>query len=172
METKLVEKFNISFDEELREIIKIIDVSSQKDEIRQFAVSLLGDFKATSFDFPEAQKIFNWVRDNVRFVEDVAGSEYLQYPEITITNKFGDCDDMVILLATLYRSIGYNVALVFVALTGAQSYNHIYLCVKTNVGYAFADATHKEGGYLGWELPPENWYARKIVCLGTKGDFE
>jgi len=54
-----------------------------------------------------------WVRDNINYVCDPYGSEYIQIPDETLTNMGGDCDDQAVLLASLLMNVGFRCALVF-----------------------------------------------------------
>jgi len=49
-----------------------------------------------------------FVRDNIRYVNDIRGVETLQAPERTLELRAGDCDDKSILLASLLEALGYK----------------------------------------------------------------
>ncbi|MDI6903635.1 MAG: hypothetical protein QMC77_07870 [Methanocellales archaeon] len=50
--------------------------------------------------------LFDYVLDNVEYVSDPRGLEYMAKPSETIISGAGDCDDQAILLAALTESIG------------------------------------------------------------------
>lgn len=50
--------------------------------------------------------LHEWVRDHITFVGDVAGTETVQAPRVTLRLGIGDCDDLSTLLAALLLSIG------------------------------------------------------------------
>lgn len=74
----------------------------------------------------QARAIFDWVRDNVRFVRDAVGHETVQAPRWTIQYRFGDCDDMSLLLAALLGSVGIPARFVTVSLASPDSFDHVY----------------------------------------------
>lgn len=49
-----------------------------------------------------------FVRDRIRYVNDIRGVETLQQPERTLELRAGDCDDKSILLASLLEALGYK----------------------------------------------------------------
>lgn len=62
----------------------------------------------------QAQALWQYVRDSVLYLEDPYSDDHFQSPEVTMRRGAGDCDDQVILLGALLRSIGIGVCLVFV----------------------------------------------------------
>ncbi len=51
-----------------------------------------------------------WVANNIAYVKDPHGLEYVAEPRETLKVKAGDCDDYAVLLASLYRSVGLRTA--------------------------------------------------------------
>jgi hypothetical protein len=51
----------------------------------------------------QAAVLLKWVHDNVRYMNEPG--ERLQSPEYTMRMGYGDCDDLSILLASLYQSV-------------------------------------------------------------------
>lgn len=85
----------------------------------------------------EAQALWSFVRHGIRYVEDPAGDDHFQAPEVTLRRLAGDCDDQVILLGSLFRSLGFRVRVVFVFRTPPKNYEadfpeHVYLEVNVN----------------------------------------
>ena len=66
----------------------------------------------------EVTEIFNYVRDNIKYVKDPRFTElnfdYIQSPSQTIERAAGDCDDHAVLLASLLEAVGYSTKLCFV----------------------------------------------------------
>lgn len=60
-----------------------------------------------------------WVRDNIVYVYDPADAELLQTPPQTLSIGTGDCDDKVMLLLAMLRSINFEVELLAVGGCGA-----------------------------------------------------
>jgi hypothetical protein len=119
------------------------------------------DYKA------QAQAILKWVQHNIYYVNEP--SERLQDPAYTLKVGYGDCDDMAILLATLYESIRLEWRYVLSGKVGKKNtrwiegtplpkggvWSHIYLLV----GYPpfqphkwqFAEPTLRHVD-LGWDI--------------------
>lgn len=114
----------------------------------------------------EAKSLFEWVRDNIRWVRDTKGIETLQYPHRTVAFKAGDCDDLTILNGALATSIGIPCMMRAIAANpkNKNSYSHVYLMVDPmgNDKWVACDATVKTAGY-GWESPVQ--YKRMDVPI-------
>ncbi|MBP7700358.1 MAG: hypothetical protein KA091_02355 [Methanoregulaceae archaeon] len=80
--------------------------------VRYRAVSIARDHPGVS-EWEQAKLLCEWVRDNINYVCDPYGSEYIQIPDETLTNMGGDCDDQAVLLASLLMNVGFRCALVF-----------------------------------------------------------
>jgi len=80
--------------------------------VRYRAVSIARDHPGAS-EWEQAKLLCEWVRDNINYVSDPFGSEYIQIPDETLTNMGGDCDDQAVLLAALLMNVGFRCALVF-----------------------------------------------------------
>jgi len=81
--------------------------------------------------------IREWVQSHIGYAYDtsVYGSgDYWQLPRETLQLRTGDCEDYAILLASLYRAVGYDADRVFVII-GKNENNeaHGYLRVKLDV---------------------------------------
>ena len=91
-------------------------------------------------DTIEILRIFDTVRGSIRYVQDPVDLEFVKSPSFMAKwlhenpGKMlaGDCDDHVVLLASLLTSAGYKTKLVIVRTPGGcpdGDYNHIYLKV-------------------------------------------
>lgn len=80
----------------------------------------------------EAATLHAFVRDNVRYQQDIADVETLRTPELTLEMGAGDCDDMCILLASLLQAVGHPVRFVAVSFAPDQEYSHVFL--ETKIG--------------------------------------
>jgi hypothetical protein len=56
-------------------------------------------------------KINNWVANNISYISDPKGHNYLAYAWETLQAKGGDCDDFSILLANLYEAVRLDAAI-------------------------------------------------------------
>ena len=79
----------------------------------------------------EINAIHEYVRDNIRYVKDIRGVETIHTPERILDVKQGDCDDKVILAASMLESIGHPTRLVAMGF-GGGGYSHVL--VETKIG--------------------------------------
>mgnify|MGYP001558090128 FL=1 len=102
-------------------------------------------------DIPgEADAVFRFVRDRIRYVRDPHGLEALQTPAATLTLKTGDCDDKTILLAALLQNLGIPVILVAGGFA-PHRFVHVWLRGQVRGRWVAMDPT--EPRPLGWEPP-------------------
>lgn len=80
----------------------------------------------------EVERLFHFVRDQVRYCLDPVDCEGLQTPVETLRLGQGDCDDKCMLLAALLRSIGHPSEFVAVQVDGQAHYSHVFL--RTRIG--------------------------------------
>ena len=75
----------------------------------------------------EASTLFAYVRDEIRYVRDIADVETLHDAATILQQGAGDCDDKCILLAALLLSIGFE-HIEFVAIAFAPNeFSHVWL---------------------------------------------
>ena len=156
-------------------IAQLINDAIIDNNIRLLAVNLADsgligldtDTKKIDLTPENAKKIFDYVFENVKYVPDIDNIETLQTAEVSLKNKFGDCDDFAILLGSLYRSIGFTYALVLTQGQGFNSYNHIYGCVYTTQGWYYVDSSNKETGYFGFDYDNADIIKKKVIVIGT-----
>jgi hypothetical protein len=70
-------------------------------------------------------KINYWVSRNIKYISDPTGKEYFGRPRETIEIKAGDCDDIAILTASMYGSVGLDSALILVDIDKDDVTEHI-----------------------------------------------
>lgn len=83
----------------------------------------------------EVQALFNYVRLNVRYTQDIHDLETLKTPESLITEievkgtGTGDCDDMSLLLASLLVTSGYKTrfVLAYSFWNDSDEANHVFV---------------------------------------------
>jgi hypothetical protein len=109
----------------------------------------------------ELQCIFQMVRDNVRYVSDVLDVETLRDASKTLQGRQGDCDDQVILLCSLFESIGYPTRFVIAGYNDPGIFEHVYCQVFANGQWIDCDPTEREP--LGWAPPSPLAYAIERV---------
>lgn len=99
----------------------------------------------------EADALFFWLKENIKYYHDPIEAELLQNPLITIQERAGDCDDMVILLASLNKAIGNDIAYVTISLPGEMEFSHIYMlviCRVTGKIKGYDPASYDNPGYI------------------------
>lgn len=116
----------LSIDRFLAELARWKRSSRELARVRDRALELVSD-AAPNGEAEELRRVFEYVRDAVRYVKDVRGIDTLQTPTATLDRLQGDCDDKTLLLAALLESIGYPTRFVVSATRPGQSYNHVYL---------------------------------------------
>lgn len=98
----------------------------------------------------EVRDLHKFVRDRIRYVQDIAGVETVAAPHITLEIGQGDCDDKCVLLASLLESIGHPTR--FVALSFSPGrFSHVI--VETKVGNRWIPLETTEPVGMGWYPP-------------------
>lgn len=118
--------------------------------IRLTALDIIAQQRQKDF-YGEISALFYFVRDYIRYVRDIRDVETLQQPERTLQFRAGDCDDKVILLASLLESVGHETRLKAVGFR-PKNFAHVYL--QTKVGHKWVSLETTEPRKLGWE--PKN----------------
>lgn len=119
-------------------------------DVRQAATGII--FLTPEKDeYSEACTLFNYVRDHVRYLRDIANVETIVTPDKTLLLQVGDCDDQSTLLAALLESVGYETRFVVAGYNG-DNVEHVYLQTYVNGDWVNCDPT--EPHYFGW-APPE-----------------
>jgi len=112
--------------------------------------------------FSEAEQIFNFVKQNIRYTRDPEGVELVQAPWITLKRGQGDCDDQATIVAALAAAIGMQTG--FEAIRGSaqtpDEFTHVYAVIRTNKGWRAADTTVDEAQF-GWR-PTSGVFGRKL----------
>jgi len=90
----------------------------------------------------EAECIYSFVHDQIRYLQDVNGVETIQTPDVTLYNQSGDCDDKSTLVATMLESIGHPCRFIAVGFDNPNEFQHVYtetligkkwICCETTV---------------------------------------
>lgn len=138
----------------------IIHQSSMNPYVREWAKKIVARV-AVNDRKSEAQVVFNFVRDNVRYTRDPMGFEYIQTPPAVLedirlyqTGKgdrpAGDCDDMTLLSLSLLKSIGFPVAIKVVSFHPNHKFSHVYGLTKIGSEWVTVDCVRPDKD-LGWE---------------------
>lgn len=87
----------------------IFEVKMVADRISSLACNY-GD----NYQLCQAKAIYFFVRDELEYVQDPVGFNYIKSPLESLYSRGGDCDDAAVLLASLLGAIGIRTRLVFV----------------------------------------------------------
>lgn len=104
----------MDFDQAQRRMAEIIIDASLDPRVIQKAVDVLQDLVAGG-DYPsEAAALAYVARDCIRYTSDPSGEDAFKYPLLTLQQQAGDCNNKVVLFASLARSMGFPIQLAFV----------------------------------------------------------
>lgn len=130
-------------------LIQLKNKFKANGQIRNFTIKLL---PKTGNDFDYAKSIYNFIKDNIRYISDVYKIETIQTPILTLLNKGGDCDDISLLASAMLESIGIKTNYVIASYSPDQSFSHIYIIVSFHDGKKlYFDGTAKK--FIGYERP-------------------
>jgi len=129
---KLVKDIKVDPNEEKKKLAQSIrqvieSVNPRSIEIRTLAMNLTSRYEAG--DFKQARKLYEFVRDEIRYIRDPLLFEDVQLPEITLKRRSGDCDDQAVLLCSLLLAIGFETALIFADTDSDGVADHVYCAV-------------------------------------------
>lgn len=138
----------------------IIVASSRNPYVREWAKKVVARVEVNDKK-GEANVIYDFVRDNVRYTRDPLGFEYIQTPPVLLEDirlykegkgdrPVGDCDDMTVLSLTLLKSIGFRVAIKVVSFHANKKYSHVYGLVEIGNQWVPVDCVRPEKD-MGWE---------------------
>jgi hypothetical protein len=135
----------------LRAMRGFVDQGKRDPAVRGVAVSLV-HLVPERDDLGEIRTLFEYVRDRIRYVSDVNGVETIHSAAKIIELQAGDCDDKVILLASLLESIGYITRFIVTGHNYPGVFDHVYLAVMLGDG-SFLPLDASEPVAPGWEPP-------------------
>jgi transglutaminase-like putative cysteine protease len=101
----------------------------------------------------ELKALHRFVRDSIRYVNDVDGVETLQTPVQTLRTQRGDCDDKATLLCSLAASVGYATRFCAIEVRDQGYFSHVMAQLKLGQGWINAE-TILPDVEIGW-WPPD-----------------
>lgn len=108
--------------------------------VRRFTTSLFGTSVGNDDRSGQVRAITSFMSDNVRYVRDPLGVEYVRSPFAMLDEyeKFGmangDCDDQVLLSGSMFHSIGFAVRPVGIHLFDSEYHDHVALQIQGERG--------------------------------------
>lgn len=145
-------------DQTVDQMKKVILASLGNQVVRQAAEEMVSIVEPND-KWQEAQAIFYFVRDRVRYTKDPKGMEYVQTPVHLLQvierrgQAYGDCDDKTVLGLALLKNLGFDVAIRVASYRDPEVFTHVYGLVKINHEWVPFDATPTDKN-LGWEKDP------------------
>lgn len=125
---------------------RLVKVFKADSRIRALAESLVADLPGKDYA-AEVRRVFYYVRDSIRYTQDVNDVETLKTPLATVETRQGDCDDKSTLLAALLESLGHPSR--FVAI-GFEPENFAHVYVETFIGRDWMALDATEPVEPGW----------------------
>lgn len=106
-------------------------------------------------DEKEIQAVFSFIKNNVKFREE--DGERFQDSAASLALGYGDCDDMVVLGASLFHWLGFPLKIRVVGTTGDTDFSHVYLKVglpkrRPTKWISFDPSVDRP---LGWDIESE-----------------
>lgn len=68
-----------------------------------------------------------------RYTRDMVMADTFQHPRVTMKNKSGDCDDLMMLLAASLMAVGHEVKVRVAQIKPATDYSHIWLLSRDHM---------------------------------------
>ena len=130
------EKQNITITEALKKFSDPNDPA-----IKQVATRIASTSCVSGSKVCDAKAIYYFVRDNIKYVEDPVGKEYVEPAREVLSNKGGDCESGTLLMAALMEADGIDSQIAIIP-------NHAFLRIKLDEA---ANHYKKDGWiYLDW----------------------
>lgn len=120
-------------------------------KVRNLAVSVVSRLNSRDY-VGESVAMQDFVKKNIRYVQDVTNTETLQTADYTLQKGAGDCDDQSILLASLLESIGQPTRFAAVAFSD-EDYSHVYVEVQPGGKGVWYGAETIVDKPFGWTPP-------------------
>lgn len=128
---------------------KLVKHGKQSIAVRNQAGKLTRNLKQKDW-LSEVKAIHDFVQNEIRYTKDIRGIETIQTPEVTLNNRYGDCDDKSTLTATLLETIGHPTRFVACGFNG-NGLSHVF--VQTKIGNHWVSVETTEPVKLGWTPP-------------------
>jgi transglutaminase-like putative cysteine protease len=137
-------------EETLRQMARLVRYSAVDPRVRDFAINLVRDCRGHDFEC-EIRTCFEYVQRRITYRRDPASDERVQDARRTIFNfGTGDCDDKVVVLASLLAVLGHKSRFVVCGFH-SDDYSHVYLQVFiSGQGWVSLDPT-SETAAIGWQ---------------------
>jgi transglutaminase-like putative cysteine protease len=125
-------------------------IADPQQRVRETALSLVRGIPERHW-VGEVSALHGFVRDQIRYTQDVDDYETVQSPEKTLQYMAGDCDDKATLLAGLLKSIGHPARFVAVGINGGP-FSHVLVESKVSENWVPLETIIPKP--MGW-YPPD-----------------
>lgn len=130
----------------LRKMSVIVRESRKNPAVIAHARNIVAHVAPKDF-YGEIVCVQQWIVNNIRYTRDPNFVETLQYPDVTIENGHGDCDDQSVLCASLLESIGFRTRFCAVGFS-PNVYSHVFC--EAQVGGEWLSVETTENVLPGW----------------------
>lgn len=143
----------------LKEMVQLVKAGKKNMDVRETTGFLVNGCLQKDSSC-EIQTIHAFVRDQIRYLQDISDVETITTPEKTLELGYGDCDDKCILIASMLESIGYKTRFVAIGFQPGV-FAHVYCEVKLGNNTWFPLETTEDVA-AGWEPPPRLVMAKMV----------
>lgn len=157
----------------------IKDVNKKPDEHLKKLVAEVTKDAAT--DREKAEKIYQWVQGNIKYVafEDGMGGFIPREAHLVCQRKYGDCKDMASLLVTMCKEAGLKAFYTWIG-TRSKPYkyqetplpvadNHMICTIELDGKFIFLDGTDAN---IPFGIPPYNLQGKDALVHIDKGNYK
>ncbi len=127
-------------------MVKLARQGKETYVVRRLAEQIISDVKPKAW-IDQVRAVHEYVRDHIRYVRDIRGTETVATPQMTIERGIGDCDDKSLLTASLLESLGHPTRFVAV---GNRPGDFCHVLVETKIGGNWMAVETTENVALGW----------------------
>lgn len=116
--------------------------------IRQKALAITSGLRQKN-RIGEIFSIWQFVRDQIRYVRDIRNVETVADAEYTLNQGAGDCDDKAVLTASLLESIGHPTAFWAIGLKPGK-FSHVLVLTRAGASGKWLPLETTEAVRFGW----------------------
>lgn len=102
------------------DVIMLADIDSEK-YTADFAPFLVGDC-----DYESCESLYRFVQDNITYIEDPAGKQWIKLPSQLWESKTGDCKSYSLFIGSVLKNMGIPFVYRFVAFAPGDV-SHVYV---------------------------------------------
>lgn len=114
--------------------------------------------------YSQCYSIFQYVVDNISYVEDVGNNQYVKTPARTLVDGYADCKSMAIFIACCCIALEIPCELRFVDFRGNKIYTHVYIVAYCDGAPIIIDPVERVNGLpkFDYAQPFKNKLSYKI----------